>query len=61
MTSVEFVKNMYTPKFAGSEALGHVASLVRNAGVDMINVCDLAKHNLVNYASGIYTHPLKYE
>lgn len=59
--SIEFVKNFYSPKFAGSEALGHVVSLARNVGVDLIDSSDFAKYNFMNYASGNYTHPMNYE
>ena len=40
IASIEFVRNMYTPKFAGSEALAHVVSLARNIGVDLIGASD---------------------
>jgi len=59
--SIEFVKSSYTPKFVGSEALGHVLSLARNVGIDLIDSNDFLKYNFMNYASGNYTHPLVYE
>lgn len=61
IASIEFIKNMYTPKFLGSETLGHVVSLARNLGVDAIDTSDFAKYNFMNFASGNYTHPMVYE
>ena len=61
IASIEFIKNMYTPKFLGSETLGHVVSLARNLGVDAIDSSDFAKYNFMNFASGNYTHPMAYE
>lgn len=59
--SIEFIKTSYTPKIAGSEGLGHILSLARNIGIDLIDSSDFAKYNFINYAGGNYTHPLKYE
>lgn len=59
--SIEFVKSSYTPKFVGSETLGHALSLARNLGIDLIDSNDFLKYNFMNYASGNYTHPLVYE
>ena len=61
IASIEFVRNMYTPKFAGSEGLAHIVSLARNIGVDVIGASDFQKHNFISFASGNYTHPAKYE
>mmetsp|Transcript_18066 Transcript_18066/g.30821 ORF Transcript_18066/g.30821 Transcript_18066/m.30821 type:complete len:131 (-) Transcript_18066:57-449(-) len=61
ISSIEFVKNSYGSKPAGSEALGHLLGLARNVGIDLIDSSDTLKFNFMNFASGNYTHPLKYE
>ena len=61
ISSIEFVRNSYSPKLFGNEALGHILALGRNIGIDVIQSSDLLKHNFMNYASGTYTHPAKYE
>ena len=60
IASIEFVKNCYSPKLLGSESLGHILALARNIGIDLIDLSDLMKYNFMNFASGNYTHPLKY-
>jgi len=40
--------------------LGHILALARNIGIDLIDLSDLMKYNFMNFASGNYTHPLKY-
>jgi hypothetical protein len=45
----------------GSENMGHVLALARNAGIDLIELSDFAKFNFMNFASGNITHPAKYE
>ena len=59
--AIEFVNNSYSSKFAGSEALGSVLSVVRNFGLDLLDTSELAKYNLMSYASGTVTHPSRYE
>ena len=61
VAAIEFVKNSYRPDTLGSENLGHVLALARNAGIDLIELSDLAKFNFMNFASGNITHPSKYE
>ena len=61
MASIEYIHNMYTPKFAGSETLAHLVALYRNVGVDLIEASDFQKYNYMNFASGNYTHPVRYE
>lgn len=61
IAAIEFVKNAYGPKVAGSEGLGHLLALGRNAALDMVETSDLVKHNFMNFASGSITHPSKYE
>lgn len=59
--AIEFVKNAYGPKVAGSEGLGHLLSLGRNAVLDLIESSDLVKYNFMQFASGSVTHPSRYE
>lgn len=61
IATIEFVKNAYGPKVAGSEGLGHLLALGRNAVLDMIESSDLAKYNYMQFASGSFTHPSTYE
>ena len=59
--AIEFVKNAYGPKIAGSENLGHLVGLGRNVALDFIEFSDFAKYNFMQFASGSVTHPSKYE
>lgn len=59
--AIEFVKSSYESKFLGSQTLGHLLSLGRNIGIDLVDSSDLVKFNLLNFASGNYTHPSTYE
>ncbi len=61
ITAIDFVKNAYGPKLAGSEGLGHILALGRNAVLDLIETSDLMKYNFMQFASGSVTHPAKYE
>lgn len=61
LASVEFVKNSYSSKVMGSDALADVLGLFRNAALDVIDTSELAKYNFMNYASGSLTHPSCYE
>lgn len=60
ISSIEFVRNSYSPYFLGSERLGHLLSLARNFSTELIDSSDLLKHNFMSYASGNLTHPKKY-
>jgi len=48
--SVEFVKNSYQSKIAGSELVGDALGFFRNMAIDMIDSSDLLKYNFMNYA-----------
>ena len=58
---IEFVKNAYGPRVAGSEGLGHILALGRNIVLDAIESSDLVKYNFMQFASGSITHPSIYE
>lgn len=59
--SVELVKASYIGKVATSDRLGDVLGIFRNTAVDLIESCDIAKYNFMNYASGNLNHPVQYE
>lgn len=61
IAAVEFVKNAYGPKLMGNEGMGHVLALGRNAALDVIELSDFIKYNLMNFASGNVNHPSRYE
>lgn len=44
---IEFVKNAYGPRVAGSEGLGHLLALGRNIMLDAIESSDLVKYNFM--------------
>jgi hypothetical protein len=47
IAAIEFVKNAYGPKVAGSEPLGHLLALGRNVILDAIESSDFAKYNFM--------------
>ena len=53
------VRSLYQPNFIGSETLGHILSLTRNLGVDLLNQSPFAKYGILTASQG--GHPLKYE
>jgi hypothetical protein len=61
IAAIEFVKNAFGPKVAGSEGLGHLLALGRNAVLDLVESIDFAKYNFMQFASGTVTHPAIYE
>lgn len=61
IAAIEFVKNVYGPKVVGSEGLGHLLALGRNAVLDLVESSDVVKHNFMQFANGSITHPSKYE
>ncbi len=61
LASVDFVKNSYSDKVLGSEKLGDILGLFRNAAIDVLDTSEFAKYNFMNYASGSLTHPASYE
>ena len=55
------MKTAYSPKLANTEALGHILSVMRNIGIDIIEFSDFAKQNFMNFSAGNVNHPAKYE
>jgi hypothetical protein len=60
MAVIEVVKNSYSDKILGSEALGALFAGVRSMAIDTVEFSDFIKYNAMNFASGDLTSPSNY-